>query len=599
VPLSPDQLAEWDRGVGDIKLRAEDLSADAARAFVDTAFLATLRVDRHQVIYGRRGTGKTHLLLGLAEACRTGRTDEPALPVLLDGDGLWKAAQLLDVPPQINALSLYVESMRELARQLHETVIGKIPTPLFDQLMDSWPARRRADAKVRFERLNELLQVGEARYLPRGQASKETTRLDEVSRDGSAEAKVDVIKPNSVGLKLAASVAKKLKVSRQELTRIEGQTILPLDAVARQLTALLTVLERPRMLILFDEWSSISDLEVQPYFADLLKTTIAALPRTRLKLACVPSRTLLATPVTPERPTPIGLELGDDLFPDVDLDEYTFAPTAEGEEYRHFVPYLMSMLKKHLGVQSQWVNELTPAQFASLVVDDVFRGIEAFGELALASAGVPRDFFAILGTATTLRQKADQAQVSVPQIRQAAKLVYKSKAKSFAGNSRAHSLIDCIYQEVCAKLDPPRPHFVLSRADAEGHPQVVLLWTERVIHKLPLEWTNDGVDYVYFFLDYGRFISLIGQDAAAPVYTLAAKIAAEDSKVAIPVHFGLFSVTIDVTPLLTDAFTKGLENFLVTKALVTLPPVQFGGVDPQTLLVPAECLDVRATADEA
>lgn len=49
--------------------------------FVDTGMLQTMLASRdHQIIYGRRGTGKTHALLYLSETKRTARE----IPIFVD-----------------------------------------------------------------------------------------------------------------------------------------------------------------------------------------------------------------------------------------------------------------------------------------------------------------------------------------------------------------------------------------------------------------------------------------------------------------------------------------------------------------------------------
>ena len=59
---SGPMLAEYDTAVSQLAMRAEDLT-DLDGTFVETIYLQEMQAPGHQVINGRRGTGKTHLLL--------------------------------------------------------------------------------------------------------------------------------------------------------------------------------------------------------------------------------------------------------------------------------------------------------------------------------------------------------------------------------------------------------------------------------------------------------------------------------------------------------------------------------------------------------
>src|SRR5271166_1647533 len=53
-------MAGWDAAMFELPSRAESLS-DATSAFTPTVFLDALLPLKDQIVYGRRGTGKTHL----------------------------------------------------------------------------------------------------------------------------------------------------------------------------------------------------------------------------------------------------------------------------------------------------------------------------------------------------------------------------------------------------------------------------------------------------------------------------------------------------------------------------------------------------------
>ena len=75
---------DWYEAVTSLADRAEDI-ADPTATYVDTAFLATLQNKRSQIIFGRRGTGKTHLLRRLQAELLDRFSELRIVPVYIDG----------------------------------------------------------------------------------------------------------------------------------------------------------------------------------------------------------------------------------------------------------------------------------------------------------------------------------------------------------------------------------------------------------------------------------------------------------------------------------------------------------------------------------
>lgn len=183
--------------------------------------------------------------------------------------------------------------------------------------------------------------------LTAGEVSDESTTLLETSVNSSAGASIS-LDPRTIGWTVkAGTAAEKSAKSSSVITRsIRGEIILPFTQVSYQLGRLLELLDNASIHILFDEWSDIDkDPRVQPYLAEMLRKTAKSVPRMYLKLACIPGRTFLATPITDDVRNPIGLEEGDDIHADVDLDSIIFS----GESIGELVPFFVTMIQKHVG----------------------------------------------------------------------------------------------------------------------------------------------------------------------------------------------------------------------------------------------------------
>jgi Cdc6-like AAA superfamily ATPase len=121
--------------------RAERQPSDSlARTFVDVGLLfARLSTEDHQVIYGRRGTGKTHALHALVNyAYRRGHA-----AVFIDTVHLGSAGVIYNDPTQTlseRGTALLVDVLQAIHEGIFRYALGKIPEGLPQELLESLDA---------------------------------------------------------------------------------------------------------------------------------------------------------------------------------------------------------------------------------------------------------------------------------------------------------------------------------------------------------------------------------------------------------------------------------------------------------------------------
>ena len=77
----------WKEVIAEIKRRNERQEKEySVSTFVDKDLLIRLRKNNNQIVWGRRGTGKTHLFRTLYEDFKRSFEDEKVLPVHLQQD---------------------------------------------------------------------------------------------------------------------------------------------------------------------------------------------------------------------------------------------------------------------------------------------------------------------------------------------------------------------------------------------------------------------------------------------------------------------------------------------------------------------------------
>ncbi len=503
----------WYDAVASLADRAQDL-LDPTATYVDTVFLATLQNKRSQIIWGRRGTGKTHLLLRLQDELSARFNELRIVPVYVDGGTLEGSISLYSDPAAI-ALGLYVELLRRTVRELSLFIDAKLRPGMLDWLFSGTKRDQLAQVREAVSRLDRLLTQGKVRMLPMGEASAEFENLDEaVSRRRLAagvNAAASLADPRSFGVKLEASVEKDLKRSVKKMTtrKIGGETYLPFAEITKLIRRLLATVGDASLAILIDEWSSLGDAEVQPLLAQLLRLT--ARGGICLKLACVPGRTRIFLPgAAGERRNPIGLELGDDITADVDLDSVVFVDN----DIKQLAAFFMSLLQHHVGERVPEVRELALDAFSKYLLNERMKDPRILAELCHASSAVPRDFINIFRQATIMQRSAGSDKMTAANVRSAARNIYEGKRSNLATTRPDElSLLDRIYRKVVLGQNS---YFFLVEASLVDNPGIVELFTAKLIHRTSATWFDPAslLSYVYYMVDYGTSIELLRKAGA-------------------------------------------------------------------------------------
>jgi hypothetical protein len=507
-----EYMQAWDKKAMRLPIRAEHLK-DATAAFADTTFLDVLKTEQNQVIYGRRGTGKTHLLKRLEDEYLTDFEIRKIMPILINGSELKKRATRTYDTPELIALSLYIEFVEELASKIHKFINSRLPPGLLDKVVRGGESKTAQRARSIARSLNLIIERGEVRFLPEGEASDEVQNLHQTSTKAAAGVNFNLSDPRKLGWKLDAELSRSAEAKKTglEVRKIKGQIVLPFHQISIAIEELLSLLNDASVVVLFDEWSDVDErLETQPYLADMLKRTVSSITKMHVKIACIPVRTLLATPVTGARPIPTGYELGDDITVAVDLDSAVFVEN----DLTRFLAFFLTVLKKHMGTSLEWIKKMDAAAFESFVTVEVFDGVQVFSELCQASAGVPRDFLELFQDATKEKVNRAAGKLQFIHIRNAAARLYEGKKSSFAANSRELAVLDGIYRNVVAKEKTYL--FLLSESQAENA-LIRSLWSERMIHRMPARFYDEAnhARFIYYQMEYGNCVDLLGKHAQA------------------------------------------------------------------------------------
>lgn len=466
--------------------RAENIGRDRLiQTFVDIGPLfALVSTTDHQVIFGRRGTGKTHALAYLSH------NKESA------GD----AVAMVDLRNIGSSAGLYTDetvSLSERATRLLVDTLSTIHGSVLDFCVEN---SERFNLSETGPLLDEIADsITQVKVVGTVETAELIDQKETADSGGSAGFGFSGANPSaSFGTKSAESIS----ISEISSTKRSGleKIYINFGSTGAAFRHLLEKLNGARLWVLLDEWSSIP-VKLQPFLGDLLRRSIFPISGLTVKIAAIEHRSDFK--LSRESGEYIGIELGADASADVNLDDFmVFDNDSERaiEFFQNLIGSHVEALSKELGTADQIPPN--PAQ----IIQMAFTEKRALEEFVRSCEGVPRDAINIISLAA---QRALSNPISVNNVRIASKNWYqRDKEKAVSSDAASHELLHKIVDDVIGKR---KARAFLLRSDVRNE-QIDNLYDARLIHVLKRGIsTHDqpGVRYDAYKLDYGCYVDLL------------------------------------------------------------------------------------------
>jgi len=452
--------------------------------FVDAGSLFTLlSSEDHQVLYGRRGTGKTHVLQFLAETVRTGGD----VAVYVDMRTVGSSGGIYGDP----SISITERGTRLLADTLSH-VYNVLQSEV---LATSYKANADFSAALaNLDRLDDSLTD-----------VRVTGDLEHEVNDAQGSKKADctsleVSVHPSPGLKagLTESQESTRQTSRRLLARGPVRQRVHFGAISGSIHAVVESLPG-RLWVLLDEWSDVP-LDLQPLLADLLRRCLLPVSRVTVKIGAIEQRSNFMQPDGVGGY--VGLELGPDISADVDLDDFMVF----GNDATRAKDFFKELMFRHVSLEMK--DHPDAPSSADNFVRKAFTQHNAFEEFVRAAEGVPRD---AINIAMVAAQNANEDAISVPTLRSAARRWYlRDKEKAVEANGDAMALLHWVIDEVIAGRKARA--FLLRQGEFSNDYLINALYDARVLHVIKRGVSahdQPGVRFNVYALDYGCYVELI------------------------------------------------------------------------------------------
>jgi hypothetical protein len=481
------------RALQDIEKRAERVYDDAQviETYVDAGGLASALMTRDNgIVYGRRGTGKTHALKYLAET-RRARGD---FVLYIDMEQDLGSTEGLYGDPEL--------PVAERASRLLVDVLAKIHDALI------------ADA---FEGLGDLSALdsildhfGEVVVTDQAVSEQRTDQEHQDQSGASLGASITAAGVPSIRAGVASGNSATRSIGQVLRTRGPVRTRVHFGAVAGLMRQAVEAHPASRIWLLFDEWSGLP-LELQPYLAEMLRRLFFGLPKVTVRLAAIPHRSEWRV-MKQDGNGYIGVEVGAELFPLLDLDEFVVFPArSRDEQTSKSTDFFKNLLHKHLNqiLSEESLGRInTPDETLRLL----FTQVTALQELVRAAEGVPRDALNIVARAAV---RAGDSRIATDHVRAAAAQVFTTtKSALLNGVPQAQRLMDAIIQDV---ISAKKARAFLLLQEHTGHPLIQRLVDDRILHIIKRGYSHSdrpGVRYDVLQIDYGCYVQLLSTHSA-------------------------------------------------------------------------------------
>jgi hypothetical protein len=454
--------------------------------FVDTGQLfSLLSVTDHQILYGRRGTGKTHALKYLAETRR--KAGDIAVYVDMRNVG---STGGIHADPAIPVVERATRLLADTFEVIH-TFLSEEAYRLDDDEAVDTPKLRE---------LLDLLANQATAVQVTGTVQRETKAAQKASAESSQSAEFSLAEKPSLKLGMGN---KDSSTTEAEYKASESGTIrhhIHFGAISRILQQITELLPARRLWVLLDEWSNVP-MDLQPILGDFVRRCMLPVRGVTVKIGAIEHRTRFREASTAG--DYLGIEVGADMSADINLDDFMVFDSNSERAKEFFREFLF----RHVRAATPEKDlPLLPLSATSLI-GAAFTQVTAFDEFVRATEGVPRDAMHIASIAA---QRAGKEAISVSHVRAAASTFYqRDKEKAVSANSEALSLLHWIMDEV---IGARKARACLIRQGASAsHPLIGLLFDARVMHVVKRGVSASdppGARFDVYALDYGCYVNL-------------------------------------------------------------------------------------------
>ena len=471
--------------------RAENSDDDhLSRTFVSVGNIPTLLSNTDSaIIFGRRGTGKTHLLAYINKKFQ----EDGYVAISIDMRNIGSTG------------GLYADNNIPLPERATR-LLRDTANAIYDKILESYtnPGNQQFGANI-VNAIDELFDAA-SQVKVEGQINNETQTVSTASEESNSGIEIGV-KNQSAQMSLNLGNKESAGQSQSIKQGVSGRPIARVNfgSLSSAVSKIVANMPKKRLWLLFDEWSEVP-IDLQPYLADMIRRGFLSVRGVTAKFAAIEHRSSFRK-VSDDGLISVGIELGADVSTSLNLDDYMVFendPLAASD-------FFSEMLFRHIKASAENDSHDFDIKNRAELINTMFTQKDAFDEFVKAAEGVPRDAINILSKCAL---KANKDKIGMPTVRDSARNWYmSSKHNDVSSRESAYKLLQWIIDEIIR--DRKARGFLLNVKSRDS--LIDFLFDQRVIHLIKRSISSKeepGEKYNAFSLDYGCYVELISSSAA-------------------------------------------------------------------------------------
>jgi len=500
--------------VQQLKFRVEkqqDL-VDNLHSFVQVIDFSAVSTPNTQIIFGRNGVGKTHLLKAYYQFCEENFEKNKILPVYIDFKALQFDPALRTISIEDLILRFYKHFVRAIIEHLGAFADEVITVTVLQRFFGGESKDRKQQIESSINNLDSLLNLEQIEEYLKGYVKTFERANEDTSKMASHAGLSTEISSKRIDAQIGVGVGASTEEVEKEKEKIEivygGLAVIDYDSIRAELETIIESCGANAVILLIDEWSAVS-LNLQPLLAEMIRKTVGVSNKIFLKIVALKYFTRTSALIDP--PQRIGFQMGVDITELADLDNLlNYDIDKQGvKDFLTFVAY------KHLCLSISELEKHTAREFEDYLCKEVFESRDAYFELVRSSEGNPRDFLTMLSSccrnAKAEAITGEATKISLEKVVKAASAYFiNAKAPEINSNADAEILFRKIFKCVTSHS---QKLFLVSTDKALTDNRIKELWHFRFIHLVNPSYEHLGEDHVpheysVYSIDYGKLLSL-------------------------------------------------------------------------------------------
>lgn len=478
--------------------------------YIGEDLLEEMEVADSQIVWGRRGTGKTHLLKAFTQKINEDQ-EKYELAFYISCDNV-----KLETPANIT-FEDDIKRMKYFARETYKAFLINI----LEQIIDTYEEKLNSKYKYndfseeekriileqvdsKLEKLLEISTTGIPRVVEVNEINNVNRKMQKISESESAFG-LDILKKGHS--KFSAIFGRKSKRNGEDIKSQEIEKRIAYDfsfmEIQRTIEAFVKAMKIDMIYICIDELWLIDDknsISFQPVFLDYLRQTFFGQRGISVKIASIRETTKLNSKNSAENC--YGLQSGHDIIELANLDSIQYSSQEINEKFLEILTLRVNYFSNEFNNKKN-ENLLYNQKY---IIDIIFKEKRYFEILVSLSNGIPRNFLHILRICM-VKINYDLRHYFLHMY-----LISEVVMSIFVNDRRSNMPMNenSVYNILNKYLDRNKNIFFIISTEQVKRAKVEinnLIYTE-IIHRIPSSVTPNSImdSYKAYFIDAGKYL---------------------------------------------------------------------------------------------